>query len=176
MAKAKKKVAKKVAAKKVVKKAKPAKVVKKKEKAKPVDGLGIYEKTKLRNAIRQIWQRSKARQLVIKRCTGKDGFLRCEECKAKTPKIQVDHIKPAGELDGGFIERLFVPSDKMRGLCKTCHAPKTKAENAERRARKQKTMVAGIDYACPEDELESFGVVTQNEPVLDSDDVGESWP
>ena len=110
---------------------------KKRAKISKMDGLGPYEKKRLRNAIRQVWQRCFARSLVLKRCVDKDGFSCCEKCKKRVPKVYVDHTKPVGELDAGFIERLFVPSNQMQGLCKKCHQPKTNAENAERRRVKK---------------------------------------
>lgn len=102
----------------------------KKVKQKPFDGFGPKEKKNARNALRLVWQRSHARKLVIKRCTGKDGFPRCEKCKKKTPVVKVDHIKRIGEMDSGFISRLFVPSKDLQGLCPPCHQKKTNSENS----------------------------------------------
>ena len=112
----------------------------KKKKLEKFDGFGPIEKQKVRNAIRQVWQRSYARKLVVARCTGKDGFPRCEgkNCPNKgrrVPKVSIDHLVPAGELGPGFLERLFVPSSQMQGLCKECHRVKTNEENRVRRAR-----------------------------------------
>ncbi len=92
------------------------------------DGLGPYEIKKIREALRQVWQRSRARAIVIKRCTGKDGFEYCEECLERTPGVKVDHTIQVGEVGDGFIQRLFCPSKGMRGLCRECHNEKTAAE------------------------------------------------
>lgn len=40
----------------------------------------------------------------------------------------VDHINRVGDVDAGFIERMFVPSNKLQGLCHKCHGLKTKQE------------------------------------------------
>lgn len=120
-----------------MKKVKPIK--KKKIKLTATDGLGPYEIKKIRNALRQVWHRSKARRLCVERCIGADKFFYCEhkDCKKKTPQIKIDHIKKVGEVDGGFIERLFVPSNKLQGLCKPCHDAKTKKENADAKKTKK---------------------------------------
>ena len=102
----------------------------KRVKLQKTDGLGPYEIKRIRAAIRQVWQRSHARKLCIDRATGKDGFVRCEKCKKKVPKIYVDHIEAVGEVDGKFIYKLFCPSDMLQALCKKCHDAKTKEERA----------------------------------------------
>lgn len=102
------------------------------KKIEKVDGLGPHEIKKIRSAIRLVWHRSFARSLVVKRCVGKDGFARCEQCKKKTPHLKIDHIKNVGDVDGGFIERLFCPSWELQGLCHECHKIKTKMERAAR--------------------------------------------
>ncbi len=107
----------------------------KKQKPKKTDGLGPYEIKKIRNALRLVWHRSHARKLVVIRCTGKDGFPKCEQCRKKTPALKIDHIENVGDVDGGFIKRLFVASQKLQGLCKKCHDAKTKLE---RNRNKQK--------------------------------------
>lgn len=110
-------------------------------KAPKTDGLGPREIAQIRSAIRQVWQRCHARKLVIQRCTHADGFHRCESpaCEAKgkrVPKVYVDHIERVGDLDGGFIARLFVPSAGLQGLCKKCHAKKTAEERKVTKRRK----------------------------------------
>ena len=59
----------------------------------------------------------------------------CAKCKGSFPsaQVEVDHIIPAGSLTcyediQPFIERLFVPKDKLQVLCKVCHRKKTNAE------------------------------------------------
>lgn len=104
----------------------------KREKLKPTDGLGPYEIKRIRSALRQVWHRSKARKLVVDRCT-KRGWTYCEQCKRKTPKLKVDHITACGDVDGGYIERLFKPSAFLQGLCPPCHNEKTKREKRVKR-------------------------------------------
>lgn len=98
-----------------------------------VDGLGPDDIKKLRTAIRKVWSWSRARKLCIERATGKDGFPRCEKCKKKVPKVFPDHIIPCGELDEGYIKRMFVSSNRLQALCQKCHRIKTNEENAFRR-------------------------------------------
>lgn len=105
-------------------------------KLKPTDGLGPKEIKNIRSALRLVWHRSHARKLVVIRCTGKDGFARCEKCKKKTPALKVDHIENCGDVDGSYIIRLFVPSNKLQGLCKLCHNKKTKEERHILKLRK----------------------------------------
>lgn len=110
----------------------------KRKKVEKVDGLGPDDIRKIRTAIRQVWHWSYSKKLVVKRCTDKKGYPHCELCKKRCPKIFVDHIKKVGDVDEGFIYRLFVPSVMMQGLCKKCHDAKTKEERAkERRAARR---------------------------------------
>ncbi len=92
------------------------------------DGLGPHEVKKIRNALRQVWHRSYARKLVVDRCTDKEGFAFCEKCDKRTPKLKVDHIIACGDVDNGYIDRLFTSSAGLQGLCKECHNAKTKLE------------------------------------------------
>jgi 5-methylcytosine-specific restriction endonuclease McrA len=89
----------------------------------------------LRKANRKIWQWSAPRKACIKRATGADGFYRCEQCKEVVPKIFVDHIVAVGNMDEGFLRRLFCPPSGLRALCKRCHQSKT---NEERKCQKRK--------------------------------------
>lgn len=101
------------------------------KKNKPSDGLGPKEIQKIRSAIRQVWQRSKARAMVVRRCALPGGYARCERagCGKKVPKIYVDHIIRCGDLlDPGYILRMFVSSSLLQGLCKDCHDEKTRSE------------------------------------------------
>lgn len=97
------------------------------------DGLGPLEIKKIRSAVRLVWQRSYARQCVVNRCTDKEGYTVCEKCKMRTPKLKVDHIVNVGDLDDGFIPRMFVPSKMLQGMCHECHTLKTKAERDTKR-------------------------------------------
>lgn len=100
----------------------------KKEKPQKIDGLSPKDIQKIRTAIRQVWHWSYPRKLCVERCTNPNGFVYCELCKKKVPKIFVDHKKNVGDVDSGFIERLFCPSKGLQGLCKKCHDAKTKDE------------------------------------------------
>lgn len=110
---------------------------KRKEKPVKVDGLSSADAKRIKNAVRQVWHWSHMWRLVKKRCEVQhEGhtFSRCEnplcpDAGALLPKIYVDHIEPAGSpLSPGYIERMFVSSDKLQGLCKKCHAKKTREE------------------------------------------------
>ena len=57
----------------------------------------------------------------------------CEDCGGWFPakQIEIDHIDPCGKLTSlddlpGFVERLLCEIDKLRKLCETCHAKRTK--------------------------------------------------
>lgn len=105
----------------------------KRKKAEPTDGFGPRERAKVRSAVRLVWHRCHARRLAQKRAIGPDGFLVCESCQKKSPKLAVDHIHPVGEVDEGFLERMFVPSRKLQNLCPPCHRKKTNAQRKKRR-------------------------------------------
>jgi hypothetical protein len=111
-----------------------------KKKYENVDGLGPRDIKNLRSAIRLVWQRSYVRKLVVKRCTGEDGFEYCEKCLKRTPKLKIDHINKVGDLlDPGYIARMWTPSKNLQGLCKECHDEKTKLERAhDRKIKKAK--------------------------------------
>lgn len=109
----------------------------KRQKLKPTDGLGALEIKKIRQAVRLVWHRSYARRLVVNRCTGKDGFSKCEQCGKKTPKLKIDHITAVGDVDDGFLARLFCPSSFLQGLCHICHNAKTKLERKALREKQE---------------------------------------
>jgi hypothetical protein len=110
-----------------------------------IDGLGPYEKKKIREAVRQVWHRSFARSLAVKRSTDAAGFSVCEKCRKRNPKNKIDHITQVGEVGAGFIERMFVPSSKLQALCKKCHDEKTREER-RRAAAKKKAADADKDF------------------------------
>jgi len=94
-------------------------------------GLGPAEIAKIRQVNRQLWQRSSlARKIVVKRCLLSDGFSKCETCGEVCPKVAVDHTIKVGDVDGGFLDRLWVSSNEMTGLCKRCHDIKGNCEKA----------------------------------------------
>lgn len=92
------------------------------------DGMGPEDIKKIMVALRKVWSWSFSRRLVVQRCIGRGGFSYCEKCKKRSPKIFVDHTKPVGAFDNEYAHRLFVPSTKMKGLCKECHKEKTKRD------------------------------------------------
>lgn len=105
--------------------------MKKKTKNKKIifDGIGPKDIKQIRIKLRQIWSWSQPRKLVVKRCSINGGeYSRCEKCKRKCAKVYVDHIERVGDVDEGFIKRLWVPSKYLQGLCKKCHAVKTRDE------------------------------------------------
>lgn len=108
-------------------------MAKKKVKVK-TDGYGPEERRKISAAIRQVWQRSYARRLCVKRASLPGDYFRCELCGLQVPKVHIDHKEPAGTIaEPGFIERLFCPSDRLQAICPTCHGAKTKIERAAKR-------------------------------------------
>lgn len=102
-----------------------------KKKKEKFDGLSTEDIRKIRAALRKVWHWSYPRKLVVKRCTGEDGFFRCELCAQITPKLNIDHIVEVGQVNGGFIERLFTPSKNLRGLCLVCHRERTNTSRAK---------------------------------------------
>ena len=78
-----------------------------KSKLQKTDGMGPLEIKKIRSALRLVWHRSYARALAIKRCIGEDGFSYCENCFKRAPAIKIDHVVQVGDLNAGFLKRLF---------------------------------------------------------------------
>lgn len=104
-----------------------------KKKVAKVDGLGPEDLKKLRSAIRKVWSWSYPRKLCVARATQEDGFSVCEGCHKIVAKVYPDHIIPVGNLDSGFIERMFCPSTGLQALCKKCHGKKTREDNKKLR-------------------------------------------
>ncbi len=105
-------------------------------KAEKIDGFGPAEKKAIHSAVRLVWQRSKARRLAIARATDAQGYVRCEQCKKRTPKHHVDHPTPVGEVGGPrYIQKMFIPSHKLKVLCPPCHKPKTKKERQKKKPK-----------------------------------------
>lgn len=100
----------------------------------PDIGLDDKDRERIRTALRQVWSWSYSRKLCIQRATDKQGFGRCEEpkCKKRVPKVYADHIRAVGEVDAGIISRMFVPSQWLQALCRSCHAKKTRADKVAR--------------------------------------------
>lgn len=105
----------------------------KKKKTEIPDGPTPKLKSQYHSAIRRVWMWSRMRRLAVKRATGEDGFIYCEECEEMTPKAHVDHIEPCGDIySPGFFDRLNVSSDKLQVLCKKCHNAKTKLDKQKK--------------------------------------------
>jgi hypothetical protein len=97
------------------------------------DGWGPAERKSVHAAVRLVWQRSLARRLALKRATDAEGYLCCEQCGQRAPKVHVDHPLPVGEVGGEhYIQRMFQPSANLRVLCIPCHKPKTKRERKKK--------------------------------------------
>ncbi len=106
----------------------------KKVKIEPIDGWGNPKEIEnVRKAIRQVWNWSYSRRKAKQRCMNEDKFFVCEQCKQITPTIQIHHLTTVGDLDEGFLERLFCPSDKLLCLCPKCHRAETKKEKDNRK-------------------------------------------
>lgn len=105
-----------------------------KKKAEKIDGLSADDISRIRIAIRKVWSWSHPRRLVVRRADIGDGYSRCEQCKRKVPKVFIDHIVAVGDVDSGFIERLFCSSEGLQALCQKCHALKTKEERKAKKA------------------------------------------
>ena len=114
-------------------------------KQKKIDGLGPKEIALIVSALRGVFRYSAQVRIVQKRCLLKSGFSKCEKCQSKCPKVFVDHIQAIGFYSPGFVERLFVSSQFLQGLCAACHKIKTKVDNAKTRAHKKRIaeMVSG---------------------------------
>lgn len=63
---------------------------------------------------------------------------KCAKCKKYYPvsNVEVDHLVPAGSLTSyedliPFIDRMFVPKNKLQVLCKQCHQKKTNEERGK---------------------------------------------
>ena len=108
----------------------------------------------LRASIRQIWSRYSAdRQhaLFLARTSllignKKKIMYECHECNSAfdIKDVQVDHLEPIGrtpeltEYDqwGTWLAKLFCDVDRLRVMCKPCHAGKTKDERKKAKLRK----------------------------------------
>jgi len=126
--------------------------VAKRQKLAKTDGLGPLEVKKIRAALRLVWHQNYTQKLVVDRCTNAEGYTFCEQCDKRTPKLKIDHIVNCGDVDEGFIKRMFCPSSGLQGLCHECHKAKTREERARakkpaRKARRKK-IPAKYDGGC----------------------------
>lgn len=95
----------------------------------------------------KVWMWWPERLAVKKRCkvAGKSGWYACELCRSEVERLDVDHIKPVVPVSGfttwdAYILARFVTADKLQGICRECHAAKTKKENQQRRALKKERL------------------------------------
>jgi 5-methylcytosine-specific restriction endonuclease McrA len=113
-------------------KSKKVKIIKEKKSRKikqsKIDGYSLDDSAKIRIACRKVWMWSYPRKLVKQRCIKEDGLFHCEQCGNVTRELKIDHINKVGDVDAGFLNRLFCPSNQLQGLCKKCHDAKTKEE------------------------------------------------
>ena len=95
--------------------------------------------SKVRSALRRVWQWSPQRREALARARVAYGRYRCAACSRDVgPRdISVDHITPCGTLNPDLsnltefaIRMMF---GELQGLCDSCHQTTT---NEERRARK----------------------------------------
>ena len=93
--------------------------------------------SKIKSALRQIWRyHSEDRRHALKATS----CAYCKSPRGKTEKYDCDHVQPIVPTTGwdswdGYIDRLF--EGLMVGICKKCHAKKTKLENDKRRKNKK---------------------------------------
>lgn len=100
-------------------------------------GIGSIEKAAIRSAIRLVWQRtSKAREICKKRAFIEKGMYRCEICSDVVGDIKIDHNVEVGDLDSGYLERLWCPSSELTAMCAKCHNEKTKEERKRAKLKK----------------------------------------
>lgn len=74
------------------------------------------------------------------------GVYKCKSCEQlfKKAEVHVDHIESVINVQTGFttwdeyINRLFVPAEKLQVLCIACHDTKTLTENFLREINKKK--------------------------------------
>lgn len=103
--------------------------------------------TKIRSALRQIWNYSSLKRDVLRRARKSKGVYQCEKCFTfcNNKEIQIDHIicatPPEGIIDndwGPFIKRLlFVEPEGLMALCPACHKVKTASESELRKKTKK---------------------------------------
>ena len=87
---------------------------------------------RLRKVIREVWhQRSWQKRAALARATDGEGFLWCEQCRQKVPKVHVDHIVKVDQPDASFLQRLFIEPGELQVLCVGCHALKTWGERLD---------------------------------------------
>lgn len=98
----------------------------------------------IRSTLRQAWNRwppkyealNKSRRMKPAGTPGRHKYEHhCADCKQwfMGKEVQVDHITPCGSFKAwadlvGFVQRMFVGTDKLRILCRPCHKIRTDDE------------------------------------------------
>ena len=100
----------------------------------------------IRSALRSAFQKWGPKHEAKKLAKVAYNTYVCAHCTQwfGSSQVEVDHIKPAGQLKTysdlpGFVERMFCESEGFQVLCKECHQIKTNEEAADRRAARKKT-------------------------------------
>lgn len=96
--------------------------------------------------IDQVWGWYPQRRKALNRAATSPMAFRCEGCGTEPltrKQVEVDHTVPRDNPAGwdgydNYIERTFCSSEGLRILCRSCHQPKSNAENTARRARRKK--------------------------------------
>lgn len=103
----------------------------------------VSDMTRLRSAVRKVWQWSIVRREALAKARLSKGIYRCNSCEredVRAQEIKVDHIEPFAPLHGlknladwgDALVRLFDP-DNHQALCESCHDIKTQIENLARK-------------------------------------------
>lgn len=88
----------------------------------------------IRSHLRMAW-----RYYSLNRKAVKEETRNCPKCdkKLNQKSVKVDHIKPVGKFvfeDNPYIVKMFCDKDNLMGLCRPCHAVKTKSERKKKDA------------------------------------------
>jgi 5-methylcytosine-specific restriction endonuclease McrA len=91
--------------------------------------------TKIKSALRKVWRFSEDRRTALK----SRSCAYCKKPRVGGEKFQADHLEPIVPISGwdswdGYITRMM--DGLVVACCKTCHAKKTRLENAARRKKK----------------------------------------
>lgn len=90
----------------------------------------------------EMWNWWPARKMARLHAEVKPGKFRCAHCTGEFLKtqIQVDHIeaigpRPPAQTWDSYLDRKFVPVQKLQVLCLTCHKVKTKEDVRKMRGK-----------------------------------------
>jgi len=92
------------------------------------------------STLRRASLRWPARSEALRNARTSRGLYQCSMCggQFKAKEIDIDHTVPVVSTASGFtnwddfINRLFVPAEKLSALCKPCHLSKTLLEDRTR--------------------------------------------